>query len=241
LTFPSRPSAGRGSSGGGRDLLIFDVITLLGIVHFLLKTSGTTLWSVTVAYALMWGMSLVILLMLRVYGGPSGQRGDVVDYDENILRSHLPWLFGSVALIAIVNMIAAAGAASAGLQFGFSAYVLRPSLASGIGYSATVLDDVLYNFILIAQAEESVKLVATLALYRRTGNLWFSAGIPIGVWSAYHGYMAYAGGSLDFFLVSAFVSGIILLVVILKTKSLINAVVSHGIWDSIVILSTILH
>ncbi len=232
---------GRPNRGGGRDLIIFDMITALGIVHFLLKTSGTSLEIVTQIYALMWVMSLIILMMLRVYGGPGGQIGDAVDYDENIQRSHLPWLIGSIAVIAIVNGLAAS-AVSQGLRL--SSYVVRPSLAQAAGTftgTATILDDVLYNFFLVAQAEETVKVMATLAIYRKTRNLWLSAGLPIGVWAAFHGYLAYIGGGMDVFLISAFISGVILFVVLLKTKSLINAVISHGAWNCIVLLSGFLH
>jgi membrane protease YdiL (CAAX protease family) len=232
---------GRPNRGGGRDLIVFDMLTALCIVHFLLKTSGTSLEIVTQIYALMWVMSLLILMMLRVYGGSTGQVGDAVDYDENIQRSHLGWLIGTIAVIAIVNGLAASAAAQ-GVQLSSWAIHLSSAQVSGtFSNTATVLDDILYNFFLVAQAEETVKVMATLALYRKTRNLWLSAALPIGVWAAFHGYLAYTGGSMDLFIISAFISGVILFVILLKTKSLINAVVAHGAWDCIVLLQSLLH
>jgi len=228
-------------ASSGRDLIFFDVITALGIVHFMLKTKGTALETVTTIYTVMWVMSLVVLMMLRVYGGRSGQEGDIVDYDENIRRDHLLWLIGSVAGISIINGLAAAGVAQGAHLF--SSYVFQPSLAQATGTfsgTATLLDDILYNFFLVAQAEESIKIAATLAIYRKTRNLPISAGLPIAVWALFHAYLAYIGQGLDVFLISAFVSGVILFIVLMKTKSLINAVIAHGIWNSIVVLSTVL-
>jgi len=121
--------------------------------------------------------------------------------------------------------------------------VPRPSLtqAPGIFGSSTVLDDVLYNFFLVSQAEESVKLMAILALYRKTKNEILSAGLPIGAWAIFHAYMAYVGQGMDMFLIAAFLSGIVLYVVLRQTKSLLNAVIAHGIFDTIVILSSLIH
>lgn len=224
----------------GRDLILFDVITALGITHFLLKTKGTPLEMVTIMFTLMWVMSMVILVMLRVYGGRSGQTGDVVDYDENLERQHLPWLFGSLAAIAVINILLVSGLRGA---VRFSAiYVPRPSLAQVPGTfsgTATILDDLLYNFFLVSQAEESVKLMSILALYRKTQNFMLSAGIPIGIWAVFHAYLAYLGQGMEVLVIAAFISGIVLFIALRQTKSLLNAVISHGLWNSIVILSSL--
>jgi len=217
------------------------MLTTLVIVHFFLSTQGTSLATATTIYAIMWLMSLVILAMLRVYGGRSGQEGDLVDYDENVGRAHLPWLIGSVAVIAIIGGLAAA-AVSRGITVGLL-YVPRPSLAQAQGLfgTASVLDDVLYNFFLVAQAEESVKLMAILTLYRKTRNELVSTGLPIGIWAIFHAYMAYVGQGMDMFLIAAFVSGIVLYIILRQTKSLLNAVIAHGIYDTIVILVSLIH
>ena len=237
--YHASPSA---TGGGGRDLILFDVLTALVIVHFFLSTQGTSMATTTTILSIMWLMSLVILAMLRVYGGRGGQVGDIVDYDENVTRAHLPWFIGSVAVIAIISGLAAA-ASSRGVTISIL-YVPRPSLVQVPGVlsgTATVLDDVLYNFFLVAQAEESVKLMATLALYRRTGNEFVSAGLPIGAWAVFHAYMAYVGQGMDVFLIAAFLSGIVLYIVLKQTKSLLNAVMAHGLWDTFVILSNLIH
>jgi len=153
---------------------------------------------------------------------------------------HLPWLFGSLAAIAAINILLVSGLRGA---IRFSAiYVPRPSLAQVPGTlsgPATVLDDILYNFFLVAQAEESVKLMAILALYRKTGNALVSAGLPIGIWAVFHAYLAYLGQGMDILLLAAFISGIALFIALKQTKSILNLVISHGLWNSIVVLSSL--
>lgn len=214
-----------------RDLLVFNVFTGLAAVHFLLKTIGTPMEEGTWIYTLMWIMSLVLLLWLRVYGG---ERGDVVDYDENLRREHLPWIFGGLAGIIVVSTVivsAAAGAMRSVL------YVPRPSaLLSGLPVSATLVDDLLYNFVLVAPAEETVKLMGILTLYRKTGNEIISVCVPVGIWAVLHAYHAYLGPLQPVLVLSAFISGLILYAVLKYTKSLQNAIITHGLYNSLVIL-----
>ena len=216
-----------------RDLLLYFAVTALGVVHFVLKTKGTAMESVTMAFALMWVMALVLLLMLRSYGGPSGQQGDLIDYDEDLRREHLPILFGSVAAIVVVNVLIVRGLAKS------SIYVPRPSLAqvSTFGGVATVLDDVLYNMVLVAPAEECIKMMATLTIYRRTKNEVVSVVAPVGVWAVSHAYLAYLGDNMPVLVLGAFLSGIVLYLAIKYSKSLLNAIVAHAIYNILCLLS----
>jgi len=214
-----------------RDLLLYFAVTALGVVHFVLKTKGTAMESTTMAFSLMWVMALVLLLMLRTYGGPSGQRGDIADYDEDLRREHLPILFGSVAAIVVVNVLLVRGLAKS------SIYVPRPSLAqvSTFGEAATVLDDVLYNLVLVAPAEECIKMMAILTIYRRTRNEAVSVAVPVGVWAVSHAYLAYLGANMPVLVVGAFLSGIILYLALKYTKSLLNAIIAHSVYNVLVL------
>lgn len=215
-----------------RDLLLFNMLTVLAIVHFLLKTKGTYLEQATLAYSIMWVMSLLILLWLRVY---HGERGDLVDYDENLKRDHLPLVFGSVAAIALVSSLIVSGLARSAL------YVPRPSLALGTEPLSTAgfMDDILYNFVLVAPAEENIKLMAALTLYRKTKRAWVSVGMPVGVWAALHAYQAYLGSLMPVLVFSAFLSGLILFAVVKYTSSLQNAIITHGLFNTLVVLTSL--
>jgi len=218
-----------------RDLTTINVVTGLAVIHFLLKTKGTPLEAATWFYALTWLISLIMLLWMQVYQGhPSS--GDVTDYDENLRREHLPWLIGGIAAMIIVSSVLVASFTRSAL------YVPRPgavlSAAAPLS-TAALMDDLLYNFVLVAPAEETMKLMGILALYGKTGNKWLSVAFPVGVWAALHGYFAYVGTLMPVLILSAFISGLILYVVMQQTGSLLNAVLAHACFNSVVVLSSL--
>ena len=223
-------------NGRARDLLIFNVAAGMAAIHFMLSTSGTPLERVTWTYIIMWLVSLILLIWLRLYGG---ERGDLVDYDENLKRRHLPLVFGSVAAISILCNLAVSGVSTAG-----AIYVPQPSFAWSMPQEASrisaVANDLLYNFVLVANAEENMKLAAALAIYRKTHNKWLSVLLPVGFWAFLHAYQAYTGPYLWIMIAAAFASGLILFKLLETTRSLENAIIAHGIYNSTVVLARLL-
>jgi len=217
-----------------RDLLLINVFTGLAVIHFLLKTKGTVLEGATWFYAMMWIISLIMLIFMQLYYGQPTQE-NVTDYDENLRRGHLPWLFGGVAAIVIVSSVIVAGFTRSSL------YVPRPgAVLSAAPLSASAMvDDLLYNFVLVAPAEETMKLMGIMALYQKTRNELVSVTVPVGIWAVLHGYFAYVGSLQLVLIFSAFISGLILYAVMRQTGSLLNAVLAHGIYNSLVILSSL--
>lgn len=215
-----------------RDLLVFFAVAGLAAVHFLLKTKGTVMEQATWLYVLMLLIALVMLLWLRLY---HGERGDLVDYDENLRRDHLLFLFGSVVAIAILSSLLVRAFARSAL------YVPRPGqlLSLDVSSAAAVIDDLLYNFVLVAPAEETVKLMGMLVIYRKTGNEPVSVAIPVGIWAALHAYQAYLGAMMPVLVLSAFLSGVVLYAVLRYTRSLENAIIAHGLYNSIVVLASL--
>jgi len=214
-----------------RDLLVFFTVAALAAVHFLLKTKGTLMEQATLLYVLMLLIALIILLWLRVY---NGEQGDLVDYDENLRRDHLPILFGSVAAIAVLgSMLVRAFTRSA-------LYIPRPSqlLSLSMSPTAALIDDLLYNFVLVAPSEETVKLMGMLTLYRQTENEVVSVAFPVGIWAALHAYHAYTGPLQGVLVFSAFLSGLVLYAVLKYTSSLENAILAHSLYNCLVVLSS---
>jgi len=85
-----------------RDLLLFFVTTALAAIHYLLKTMGTPLEVPTWLFLLMWILSMVMLLWLRMYGRESE---DIVDYDEDLKRKDIPILIAAIAGVIIVASV----------------------------------------------------------------------------------------------------------------------------------------
>lgn len=224
------------AKGSNRDLIAFNVLIGLAAVHFLVEEEGTYLWNTTLAYVIIWIMSLILLLWLRFYGG---ERGDIVDYDENLARDQLPIVGVAIAVMVVVSSVLISG-------FGLvrsALYVPQPAAALNLGQSNTVsiLDDLLYNIVLVAPAEESLKLVGILALYRKTQNELISIIVPVGFWAVLHAYQSYMGPSMPIMVISAFVSGIILFLVLKYTRSLLNAQFAHSGYNGIIVLASLLH
>jgi len=217
-----------------RDLLLINVVTGLAVIHFLLKTKGTPLEAATWFYAMTWIISLIMLLFMQVYYGQPTPK-DVTDYDENLRREHLPWLFGGVAAIVIISSVLVAGFTRSAL------YVPRPGavLSTAPLSTAALIDDLLYNFVLVAPAEETMKLMGILALYQKTRNELVSVAVPVGIWASLHGYFAYVGTLMPVLIFSAFLSGLVLYVVMRQTGSLLNAVLTHSIFNSLIVLSSL--
>jgi len=215
-----------------RDLTTINVITGLAVIHFLLKTKGTPLETATWFYAMTWLISLIMLLWIQMYQGHPSSSG-VTDYDENLRRKDLPWLFGGLAGMVIVSSVLVAGFTRSALCVPRPGAVLSAAAPMS---TAALTDDLLYNFVLVAPAEETMKLMSILALYGKTRNKWLSVAFPVGIWAVLHGYFAYVGPLMLVLIASAFISGLILYVVMQQTSSLLNAVLCHACFNSLVIL-----
>lgn len=212
-----------------RDLLLVNVITGLAAIHYLLKTKGTAAETTTWFYVLVWMISLIMLLWIQVYcGRPDG----TLDYDENLSRKHVAWLVGGVVAVVLTSSLLVSGVARNAL------YV--PQLNVETSSSLTVmLDSVLYNFVLVAPAEETMKVMGIMALYHKTRNEALSVVTSIGVWATLHGYFAYVGAFMPLLTACAFISGIILYYVMKQTGSILNAIIAHAVYNGIVILSSV--
>jgi membrane protease YdiL (CAAX protease family) len=218
-----------------RDLLLFFVFTALAAIHYLLKTKGTPLEAPTWLFLLMWVLSMVMLIWLRLYGG---EREDAVDYDEDLNRRHLPVLVAAIAGIIVVAsvIVSISGLVQSALVVPRPGAVLSQMPAS----APAIIDDLLYNFVLVAPAEETMKLMGIIALYRKTRNEPLSVSVPVGIWSAFHGYYSYVGQLMWPLIAAAFAAGFILYLSMKHTRSLLNAIIVHGSYNCLVILESLL-
>ena len=216
-----------------RDLLLFFVVTALAAIHYLLKTMGTPLEVPTWTYVLMWILGLVMLLWLRMYGG---EREDPVDYDEDLKREGLPVMIGSTAAIVVVASLVV----SVTSMVRSAIVVPRPgAVLSEVPTASTALiDDLLYNFVLVAPSEETMKLMAIIALYRKTKNEALSVAFPVGVWAGFHGYYSYVGTLMWPLIAAAFAAGLILYFTVKYTRSLLNAIIAHGVYNCLVVIAS---
>mgnify|MGYP007109722134 CR=1 FL=1 len=217
-----------------RDLLLFFVTTALAAIHYLLKTKGTPLEVPTWLFLLMWVLSMVMLLWLRLYGRESE---DIVDYDEDLSRKDIPVLIATIAGVIIVASVIV----SVSCMVQSAIVIPRPGAVLSQVPTSTpaIIDDLLYNFVLVAPAEECMKLMGIIALYRKTHNEFVSVAIPVGVWACFHGYYSYVGTLMWPLIAAAFISGFILYLTMKYTRSLLNAIIAHGAYNCLVILASL--
>ncbi len=216
-------------------LILFNVLSLLVGIHYLLVSFDTPMFATTLFYIVMWSGSLMLLIWMRTYYGEIKP----VDYDDDPTRANLGTLilttFGIICAANIIPRILQ------GLNLSVL-YVPQIKTALAVSSGLSLLDvasEVLFTFCLVANAEETLKTAAVTALFKATGNELVSFAVPTGVWSVLHGYISYVGGTMVMFIVAAFACGIILFYALKRSRSLLLVTMAHGIYNTFVILMAV--
>jgi membrane protease YdiL (CAAX protease family) len=218
-------------------LILFNVVTLLVAVHYLLLTFDTPMFATTMFYIVMWIVSVVMLIWIRLYYGEIKW----LDYDEDPTRAHFTtWLGGLAGVVAAASIVPRIIS-----QVALPSVIYVPSpkrmLAQGTPLDLwSLASDVLFNLCLVANSEETMKASAHTALYNSTKNEWISTLVPIAVWSISHGYIAYTGPLQLPLIAAAFTAGIILFLVLKYTRSLLAAILVHGVYNVITLVAAML-
>ena len=218
-----------------RDLLMFFAFCALPVASFLLVDYPETQF-----YLSMMLISLVVIVWLRQYYQEPDQ---LVDYDENLSLYSLALVGGGV-----VGIVAAA-------SFFVSAFakslIYVPMHNLGLEFGQLQLsgywNDVLFQVVLVAPAEECVKLVVHLSFFiwlkgflsRGLARVFAIAG-PIGFWALLHTYRnpSYMGTNMWIMVGAAFLGGLIIFAVLHHTKSLLAAILCHAGYNCVVIYSS---
>ena len=219
-----------------RDFVVFFCLTVFIVAHFLLQDYPETEF-----YLALMVLSLFGLLLLKHY---HSDKEFPFDFDENLTLPKWAWIVGCTAGVYAVSaffsgIIAAAGAFSPIVvpRFGYSVSYFV------LGALPTYVNDMLFNITLVAPAEELCKLVTMTALFifltswtsDKKIRYGLAVGVPIAFWSILHVYSnpVYIGDPL--FVVSAFVSGVVLVIALWKTQSILAAILCHGFYNCAII------
>jgi len=209
-------------------LILFNVVTLLVAVHYLLLTFDTPMFATTLFYIVMWIVSVVMLIWIRMYYGEVKW----LDYDEDPTRKHFTtWLGGLAGVIVAASVVPR-------IFQGLGTAIYVPPLAGAPLDVWSLASGLLFTICLTANAEETFKTVAHTAIYQATRNEWFAILLPIAVWSLAHAYLAYTGALQVPLVLAAFVSGIVLFFTLKHSKSLLLTVLVHSGYNALVILLT---
>lgn len=224
-----------------RDYLFFNVMTILVIVHMWAKTYGKPTHGWVSFFTTLWIVSVLGIVMIKAWMRREAW-SDLVDFDENLRHEHLTYMLGGLVAILVISAVFGAIAEFAGgvlwvpepSKYGLETY--------GVG---DVVDDILFNIGVVSTAEETLKLVCTIALWLKLKThpygKWIATYTPIAVWALLHTYRAYVGPGWWAYTIGAFCSGVVMFYTLKKTKSILNPVIQHGLYNSLAIVMSTLH
>ena len=226
-------------------LVLWQILTALITAHAKLSTAGTALESTVDFYVMLLIMNWTSLILIYIY---LKEQVQFVDYNENLPQNGV-----LMALTAVVAVFICASLSSIQLPSQVVALyvpILTTSLSTNTFSGLSFITSVLWNFALIANSEETTKLVAHNGIYlylvgvRKMYPSQFVKGfcvvLPIMFWAVLHAYMAYVGPYQWQLVAGAFIAGIIIFAVLWKTKSLLAAIITHGTYNVLVITAVAL-
>jgi hypothetical protein len=220
----------------GLDLIAFFGLDSFLVAYFLLATYNTPMFGTTVAFSFMLFVSAITLLALRGYAPSMDEEGEVADFDQPLTAYSL--LVGGLVGLAL---LALSGLLS-GLFQGFSIlWVPKPDIAMfALGpLNPQLIGNVIYQFALVAPAEEFLKLAGIYAIYSRIPpetplRETVSVAIPVGFWSVFHVILS---SFSPWMILTAFIAGIIIYIFALKlTGNILVAATSHGTYNGCIII-----
>ena len=213
------------------------------MAHAALTTLGTSQFDSTIFYIILLVINLGCLTFIFAYYKEMGQ---LVDYNNDLTRDGFLYIFAGVIVMLLVSTFFT-------LPFKTTALYVPMFSSTPLSFNlGTFTWSALYNLGLIANAEETTKLVGHNSIYmylssshpgwskkRIYGTLTY-AGIvgvvsPILFWATLHAYVAYVGLIVWQLVAAAFVSGLILFYVMYKTRSLLAAILTHGLFNLVVL------
>ena len=217
----------------GKDLLIYFALCAFPIASFMLLNYPDVQF-----YVSLFLVSALVIAWMHVYRKETGSR--LVEYDHNLTGSGVLLILGGVMGVLVSATFLVSGFVNSSL------YVPQAKMAMSIGSLVVpqFWSDVLFQLTLVAPAEEASKLVTSLALFDRLKG-GFSVGlakvisicVPIFIWAILHTYRnpQYMGEYMMVFVGTAFIAGLVIEYIMMKTKSLLAAILCHSLYNCVLL------
>ena len=212
-----------------KDVSIFLIVYAVCISYFILKTySDPVLFSATVAFSVMAGVSLFALLYTKSDEG----------YYENLTGTSLLYVIGAtVGMIAVSSLfmtlfISNAPATQSVLWYP-TVFAQLATTGQASSIFTSLLGEMVFQFSVVATAEELLKFAGYTELKMRYKSMLLAVVVPVGLWAGYHTLQAYTNWLL---VIPAFLSGLILVALLEVTKSFIAPILAHGAYNTATVL-----
>lgn len=216
-----------------KDLLVYFALCALPIASFLLTGYPETQFYVSLLM-----VSLVVIVWFRQYYQEPHQ---IVDYDENLDLYGMLYVAGGLAAIILVQSLL--------IRSISKSLIYVPSVQLGLEFGQLIIPkfwaDILFQWTLVATSEECVKLVVMLALFLwlkdrvgKTPAEIVAVGSAVGGWAFLHTFRNpdYQSQFGMVMVLGAFLAGLVMFLVMKRTKSLLASILIHSCYNCFVIL-----
>lgn len=215
-------------------IVVFALILPLFIVAFLLKGfTDQTAFNTALVYTAGYAVAIGGLLFSKFVK----EKSPVV-WSKDLSKADLGWtVMGFLGMLVVVMFLTAYLTSSTSTQASWLGVLYVPRGAQFATLDPKI-SDVLYNFALVAPAEELLVVSAAVGftLQKRLpalSNPYVGLTIARAIWALMHAYLSYQN---ELLIIPAFVAGLIMSLVMMKTQNVISAIAMHGSWNSIIIL-----
>lgn len=206
------------------DISIFLIVYAVSITYFILKTYGDPmLFSTTLAFTVMSSVSLFAALYTR----------SEEEYYQNLSLAGLLYVIASVAGMLAVSTFFV-GILGASVLYFPTVFATLSTVGGASSIFTSILGEMVYQFTAVATGEELLKFVAYTELKNRYQSMVLAVAISVGFWAGFHALQAYKN---VYYVIPAFICGLILLLLLEYTKSLIAPIIAHGAYNTLCILS----
>ena len=208
------------------DVIIYALFAVIPDAYFLLSTYGTPNFGIVAAYALLLAIAIAALAAV--------QRSHVIEeikFENNLDRKGLAMSLG-LGVVAFFF---------AGLLFGFKTFQsailvesVRP-LALGttsVNSSTTaLLTNILWQWTMVAPAEEIMKVAAIIAFYSRWKNVTMASTAGIALWAGLHTILA---GFSWWMVFVAFILGVLFYLPLMLRGAILGSIEAHATYNTLV-------
>jgi len=204
-----------------QDILIVLILWVFTAVFFLLQVSS--IWQtaiIVIIYTIMAGISLIVLLFLKSDDA----------YYENLTGTYLLYIIIASAVMYGVSLVCA--------NYFPAAEAPLTTIPGATSITTGLISDVLFTVVMVALSEEALKLGGYAEFKERYKGHWYRwliAIFPVVLWAGFHAIQAYNN---LWFLIPAFVDGLVLLALLEVTHSFLAPVLAHGAYNTILIVTS---
>lgn len=208
-----------------RDISVFLIVYAVSITHFILKTYGDPpLFSATVAFTVMAAVSLFATLYTQAEEG----------YYENLTLNGLIYVSAAViGMVAVSSFFC--GVAGKSVLYYPTVFTTLATVGDATSVFTSFLGEMVYQFTAVATGEELLKFAAYTELKARYQSTLLAVAVAVGFWAGFHALQAYSD---LFYIVPAFVCGVILVWLLEATKNVIAPLIAHGCYNTICLYVT---